>query len=289
MAQMEMLHPTTVADAVAALASRGAVALAGATDLIPSIRKREIVPRLLVNLKGIPGLSGIKRQRGAVRIGALTTVGEVLRSEIIRDDLPLLAEVAQHFASVQIRNLATVGGNLCNAAPSADLALPLLVLDARLHIRGLGRSRQLAIADFFLGVNKTALRRGEILTAITVPRPRARTGAAHAKLGVRQAMDLAFVGVAAALQLAPAGKCRAARVALGAVAPIPMRAHKAEAVLEGAAITDEVIAQAAAVAAAESRPISDLRASKQYRREMVEVLARRALREARRRAQEEPR
>jgi len=286
---MEMLHPTTVRDAVAALAKRGALPLAGATDLIPSIRKREIAPKLLVNLKGIPGLSGIKRQRGKIRIGALTTVGELLRSEIIQHDLPLLAEVAHHFASVQIRNLATVGGNLCNAAPSADLALPLLALEARLVIRGAGRSREIAIADFFLGVNKTALRRGEILTAITVPRPRTCTGAAHAKLGVRQAMDLAFVGVAAAVQLTPTGKCKAARIALGAVAPIPMRARKAEAVLEGAIITDEVIAQAAATAAAESRPISDLRASKEYRREMVEVLTRRALREAVRRARKESR
>jgi len=286
---MEMLHPTTVRDAVAALAKRGALPLAGATDLIPSIRKREIAPKLLVNLKGIPGLSGIKRQRGKIRIGALTTVGELLRSEIIQHDLPLLAEVAHHFASVQIRNLATVGGNLCNAAPSADLALPLLALDARLVIRGAGRSREIAIADFFLGVNKTALRRGEILTAITVPRPRTRTGAAHAKLGVRQAMDLAFVGVAAAVQLTPTGKCKAARIALGAVAPVPVRARKAEAVLEGAIITDELIAHAAAVAAAESRPISDLRASKQYRREMVEVLARRVLREAIRRARQEGR
>jgi carbon-monoxide dehydrogenase medium subunit len=290
MAQMEMLHPTSVADAVATLARRGAVALAGATDLIPSIRKREIAPRLLVNLKGIPGLSGIKRQRSEVRIGSLTTVSELLHSEIIQHDLPLLAEVAQQFASVQIRNLATIGGNLCNAAPSADLALPLLVLDARLVIRGTGRSREIAIADFFLGVNKTALRRGEILTAITVPRPRARTGTAHAKLGVRQAMDLAFVGVAAALQLAPGGrKCKSARIALGAVAPMPVRARKAEAVLEGAIITDEVIAQAAATAAAESRPISDLRASKGYRREMVEVLTRRVLREAIRRARKEGR
>jgi carbon-monoxide dehydrogenase medium subunit len=286
---MEMLHPTTVADAVAALARRGAVALAGATDLIASIRKREIAPRVLVNLKGIAGLSGIKRQGGEVRIGALTTVSELLRSKIIQHRVPLLAEVAQGFASVQIRNLATIGGNLCNAAPSADMALPLLALDARLVIRGTGRSREIAIADFFLGVNKTALRRGEILTAIAVPKPRAHTGAAHAKLGVRQAMDLAFVGVAAALQLTPAGKCRGARIALGAVAPTPMRARKAEAALEGAIITDEVIAQAAAAAAAQSRPISDLRASKGYRREMVEVLTRRALREAVGRARKESR
>ncbi|MFB3882769.1 MAG: xanthine dehydrogenase family protein subunit M [Armatimonadota bacterium] len=288
MAQFDMVFPASLSEASAALGKRGAVALAGATDLIPSIRKREIAPRLLVNLKAIPGLAGIERVRGGVRIGALTTVGELLHSDIIASDLPLLAEVARDFASVQIRNLATVGGNLCTAAPSADLALPLLALDARLHIRGPRRTRTIELASFFLGVNKTALRRGEILTAITVPPPRRRTGAAHAKLAIRQAMDLAFVGVAAAVQLAPDGRtCRAARIALGSVAPTPMRARKAEALLEGQPLTNELIAQAAAAAAAESRPITDLRASKEYRRQMVAVLARRVLREALRRARKE--
>jgi carbon-monoxide dehydrogenase medium subunit len=234
-------------------------------------------------------------------------VAELLRSEIIAAELPLLREVAYGFASVQIRNLATVGGNLCTASPSADLALPLLVLDAVLEAHGPRGAKDIDVADFFLGAgasppqpsgvtvarggssasaaNRTALRRGEILTAITIPKLRAHTGAAHAKLGIRQAMDLAFVGVAAAVQLAPDGrKCRTARIALGSVAPIPMRARKAEALLEGQPLTDELIAEAAAAAAAESRPISDLRASKEYRRQMVEVLTRRALHEALRRA-----
>jgi carbon-monoxide dehydrogenase medium subunit len=285
MAQLEMLFPKSLAEAAAMLRKRGSVALAGATDLIPAIREREIAPRLLVNLKTITGLSGIKRVRGGVRIGALTTVAELLRSKIIAAELPLLREVAHGFASVQIRNLATVGGNLCTASPSADLALPLLVLDAHLEAHGPRGATEIEVADFFVGVNKTALRRGEILAAITVPKPRAHTGAAHAKLGIRQAMDLAFVGVAAAVQLAPDGrKCRTARIALGSVAPIPMRARKAEALLEGQPLTDELIAQAAATAATESRPISDLRASKEYRRQMVAVLTRRALQEARRRA-----
>jgi carbon-monoxide dehydrogenase medium subunit len=312
MAQLEMLFPTSLAEAAAMLRKRGSVALAGATDLIPSIRKREIAarkrsfreqtasrgtvagaslpPRMLINLKSIAGLSGIKRVRGAIRIGALTTVAELLRSEVISADLPLLREVAHGFASVQIRNLATVGGNLCTAAPSADLALPLLVFDAHLEAHGPRGAMEIEIADFFLGVNRTALRRGEILTAITIPKPRAHTGAAHTKLGIRQAMDLAFVGVAAAVRLAPDGrKCRTARIALGSVAPVPMRARKAEALLEGQPLTDELIAQAAAAAAAESRPISDLRASKEYRRQMVGVLTRRVLQEAVRRAGKEAR
>ena len=313
MLQMEMLYPTTLADALAMLGKRGAIPLAGATDVIPSIRKGEIAPKTLVNLKSIPDLAGVRRvrggpstgsgsrpqaaqgsprakPRGGIRIGALTKIGELLDDDVILAELPLLAEVAGGFGSVQTRNLATIGGNICNAAPSADMALPLLVLDARLEVYGRGGVRAIEMADFFLGLGKTAVRRGEILTSITIPKPRARTtagrgtcatGAAHEKLGVRQAMDLAFVAVAGLVQLSPDGrKCRLARIALGAVAPTPMRARKAEAALEGAPLTDEVIAEAAAAAAAESRPISDLRASKEYRREMVEVLTRRALHEA---------
>ncbi len=288
MLRPEMLQPATLEEAVLALSRRGAMPLAGATDLLPSLRKGEIRPKLFVNLKNIPGLAGIRRLRGGLSIGALTRVSDLLHDPLIAATYPILAEVAAHFASVQIRNLATIGGNLCNATPSADFALPLLALEAKLQIRNSSGARQLELADFFLGVNKTALKRGEILTAITLPRPRPRSGAAHAKLGVRQAMDLAFVGVVAALQLAPdKKKCLSARLALGAVAPRPMRALGAEALLEGNQLTNDVISQAAAAAAAESRPISDLRASAQYRREMVEVLTRRVLHEAFRRAKKE--
>jgi len=288
MPQPEMLQPATVEEAVQALTRRGAVPMAGATDLLPSMRKGEIAPKLLVNLKTIPGLSGVRRARGGITIGALTLVTDLLHDPVIAGTYPLLSEVAEHFASVQIRNLATIGGNLCNAAPSADLALPLLVFDARLQVHGPAGVRQFDIADFFINVNKTALRRGEILTSIILPRPRPRSGAAHAKLGVRQAMDLAFVGVAVALQLAPVKKeCASARIALGSVAPIPMRARSAELILEGNPLTNDLISQAAAAAAEESRPVSDLRASAEYRRDMTEVLTRRALREALRRARKE--
>ena len=288
MPQPQMLQPATVEEAVQALSRRGAVPMAGATDLLPSMRKGEIAPKLLVNLKTIPGLSEVRRARGGITIGALTLVTDLLHDPVIAGTYPLLSEVAEHFASVQIRNLATIGGNLCNAAPSADLALPLLVFDARLQVHGPAGVREFDIADFFINVNKTALRRGEILTSIILPRPRPRSGAAHAKLGVRQAMDLAFVGVAVALQLAPGKKKSAsARIALGSVAPIPMRARTAELILEGNPLTNDLISQAAAAAAEESRPVSDLRASAEYRRDMTEVLTRRALREALRRARKE--
>ncbi len=287
MPQPDIAQPRTIEDALHALSRRGALPLAGATDLIPAMRKGEIQPPLLVNLKSIPGLLGVRRTRAGISIGALTPVADLLDSDVIAKDLPLLAEVALGFASPQIRALATIGGNLCNAAPSADLALPLLVLGARLRIRGPGRSRQLDISDFFRGVNKTALRRGEVLTAIHLPRPPPHTRAPHAKLGVRRAMDLPIAAAAAALQLRPDGRtCAQAHIALGAVAPTPMRAPKAEVLLAGKPLTPSLIAEAAHTAAAQARPITDLRASAEYRRHAVQILARRALRGALRRARQ---
>ncbi len=288
MAEPQMLQPSSLREAVRALAARGAVAMAGATDLIPAMRKGEISPRVLVNLKGIPGMAGVRRTRQGIWIGALTRISDLLDDPTVERELPLLAQVAADFASPQIRNLATIGGNLCNAAPSADLALPLLVLDAVAEIRGQTRRREITLSEFFRGVNRTALRRGEILTGLLVPRPRHRTGAAHVKLGVRKAMDLAFVGVAAAVQVSPDGKkCRRARVALGSVAPTPRRVPRAEAVLEGQVVTDHLVDEASKAAASAARPVSDLRASAEYRREMTRVLTRRALREAFRRAEKE--
>lgn len=290
MLRPDIVEPSTIKDALQALSRPGAVPLAGATDLIPAIRKGEIKPRLLVNLKQLPDASGIRRARTGIWIGALTPVADLLESTVIAKGCPLLVEVARDFGSPQIRSLATVGGNLCNAAPSADLALPLLVLDARVQVRGARGLRALDLCDFFRGVNKTILRRGEILAAILIPRPRVRTGAAHAKLGVRQAMDLAFAAVAAGLRLRADGRtCDQARIALGAVAPIPMRARKAEAILEGQPVTAALIRTAAAAAAAEARPVTDLRASAEYRRDMTATLAGRVLQQALRRAKQKER
>jgi len=288
MVRPDIVVPETVEEAIRALLSRGAVALAGATDIIPAMQRGEIRPRILVNLKHISGLAGVSRVRGGVRVGAATRVADLLKSEAISSQFPLLVEVAEDFGSPQIRNLATIGGNLCNAAPSADFALALLVLGARAEIHGPDGRRELDLTEFFKGVNRTALRRGEILTAIHLPRPPVRTGAAYAKLGVRRAMDLALVGAAAALGLATdKRRCRQARIALGAVAPIPMRARRAEAVLEGKVVSPALIEEAGAAAAAEARPISDLRASAGYRRQMVRVLVARVLREALVRAKKE--
>jgi carbon-monoxide dehydrogenase medium subunit len=290
MVKHEVVMAGSLEEALRALQAPGAMALAGATDVIPAMRRREISPRWLVNLKAIPELSGIRRARGCIRIGAVTKVAELLEHPLILEEAPVLAEVAAGFGSPLVRNLATVGGNLCNAAPSADLALPLLALGARVDVYDRGGRRELELCELFRGVNKTVLGRTGILVAVVVPRMPARTGAAFEKLGVRRAMDLSVVGAAAALTLGRDGRrCRRARIALGAVAPIPMLAKRAQARLEGEVITAALIKQAAAEAAGEARPISDLRASGAYRRDMVRALTARVLARALRRARREER
>jgi len=280
MRSMEMAEPRTVADALRALRAVGAVPLAGATDLIPAVRTGQMRPRLLVNLKRIPGLAGVRAARGGLRIGALTRVADLLENEALAAALPLLVEAARDFGSAQIRAMATLGGNLCNAAPSADLALPLLALGARVEIRG-EATRELELSDFFRGPNRTALRRSELLTSIFVPRPGPRTGTGFEKLCARRAMDLALVGAAAVIQVRADGlTCAKARLALGAVAPTPMRARRAETSLEGKRLTPALLREAAALAARETKPVTDLRASAEYRREMARVLSARVLRAA---------
>jgi carbon-monoxide dehydrogenase medium subunit len=290
MVDYEVVMVSSLREAVRALRAPGAMALAGATDLLPAMRRREIRPRRLVDVKRIPELSGVKRARAGLRIGAATKVAELLENPLIAEEAPVLAEAAVDFASPAVRNLATIGGNLCQGSPSADLALPLLALGARAQVYDQGGRRELELSDFFLGVNKTVLGRSGILVAVLVPRLPARTGAAFEKMCVRRAMDLAMVGAAAAVTLAPDGRlCRQARIALGAVAPTPMLARRAQARLEGEVVTPALIRAAAEEAAAEARPVSDLRASVGCRRHMVKALTARVLGRALRRVRQEER
>ncbi len=285
MLRPDLLQPCELGEAICALSRPGAVALGGGTDLIPAMRRGEIAPRALVCLKQLPHATSIRATRSGVTIGACVKVADLLTNDTIAQHLSLLAEVARDFGSPQIRAMATVGGNLCSAVPSADLPLPLIVLEARIQVTGPSGTRKIPIAGFFLGVGKTVLRRGEFATAISAPRPPVRFGASWGKLTGRKAMDVAIAAAAASIVVKPDGMtCRRARVGLGAVGPTPMRAPRAEAILEGAALNRRLIGEAARLAAMECQPISDLRASAEYRREMIVVLVRRALTEACRRA-----
>lgn len=265
----------------------GARPLAGGTDLVVQMKEgatRFTPPSRLVSLHRIPDLKGIEfSEAGGLRIGAGVTMAEIAASDIIRERFSAIAGGASVVGSLQTMNMATLGGNLCNAAPSADTAPALLALEAHAVIAGPDGRRTLPLEEFFLGPGRTALAPGELLTGIQAPAPPRNTGSAYGRHTPRKRMDIAVVGVAAALTLA-GGRIERARVALGAVAPAPVRARQAEAALEGQPVSDDVFARAAEAAAADAQPISDIRASAAFRRHLVRVMTERMLREAAARA-----
>ena len=214
------------------------------------------------------------------RIGALTTIRMLETSAAVRRMYPILTQAAAALGSVQVRNIATVGGNLCHAVPSADMAPPLLCLDAKVSLIGNNGKRSLALPDFFLGPRSTAIQPRELLSEISLPIIPSRWGGVYLKLGHRKAMDLAVVGVATLVVLDSLGRCLDCRIALGAVSPTPERARRAEEVLRGEKVTEAMLDKAAETAMGECQPIDDVRATARYRRHMVQVLTRRGLSQA---------
>lgn len=276
------LAPKTIDEALSLLAQYKAKArvIAGGTDIIPKLKRREIgAPEYVIDLKGIAGLDDIKYDASGLSLGALVTIGAVETSPLIGEKFAILAQAAQSMASPQVRNRGTIAGNICNAVPSADLAPALLTLGAKLKLISRKGERTVSIEDFFTGPNQTVLNNEEILQEIQIPTPPPNSQGVYLKLTPRRAMDLAIVGVAVVI-IPKDGICKDIRIALGAVAPTPIRAKKAEAVLKGRKFDDKVIEKAAQTAAGEARPIDDHRASAEYRRDMVEVLVKRAIKQA---------
>ena len=278
---LEMFQPASIQEACRIVKKNGAGGhfLAGGTDLVIAIKEKGLVPRYVVDLKRIPSLSGIRENPDAsISIGALTTMREVEISPIIRRRYPFLAQSAAEVGSIQIQNRATIGGNMANATPSADVAPALLVLDTKAKISGEEDERVVALEEFFVGPGKTVMKQDEILTELTIPPHPPSLRGEYIKFSPREMMDLAYVGVAVALVLEQRERrCRHVRIALGAVSPTPMRARKAEEILLNQALTEELAERAGAEAARESKPISDVRSSAEYRREMVRVNTKRAL------------
>jgi carbon-monoxide dehydrogenase medium subunit len=257
----------------------GARPLAGGTDLIPKIKDGAMQPQGLISLKGL-GLAGITEDSSTIVIGSLTTLTEIVDSPVIARRLPLLKQTAAEIASVHIRNRATIGGNLCNAAPSADMSPALLVLGARARITGPGGEWTVPLEEFFTGPGQTVLAPGDLFVDLEIPLLPDRSAAYYIKHSVRRAMDIATVGVALALNVDKLGTCQDCRIALGAVAPTPIRAWQAEKMIIGQKLEMGVVELAAQAAASEARPISDLRSSAEYRQRMVAVHVRRALLQA---------
>jgi aerobic carbon-monoxide dehydrogenase medium subunit len=285
--RFEYLEARSVRQAVSLLLKHQGKAkvIAGGTDLIVQMRRRMKRPQYVIDISRIRQLDYVRRGKNDLRIGALTTMGSLVRSQEVRKRCAVISQAASQVASLGVRNIGTLGGNLCNASPSADTAPILIGLSAIARIEGPEGKKEVPLEDFFTGPGTTVLGAGELLVEVAVPLPRAGTGATYLKHGIRGSIDLSIVGVAAVIALdGDAGPVKEARIVLGAVGSTPMRATKAEGMLMGKAATEDGIALAARAASEESRPITDVRATAEYRREMVEVFTRRALRQALERA-----
>jgi len=276
---MDYFEPKSVSEALSVLAKHGAEAkiIAGGTDVMVDIKFKE-EPGGLVNIKKIPGLSGVKENGGSLRIGPLTTIRELETNALVREKLPVLWEASHQFASLQVRNTATIGGNICRASPSGETLAPLVVLEAKATLAFADGEKTLPFTSFFQGPGKSSAGATGLLTEIEVPYPAAGSKGVYLKHAVRGAMDIAMVGVAVLLT-PDAGKnnVQDVRIGLGAVAPTPVRASKTEALLRGKPLTAALLKEAAALAASEASPISDQRSSAENRRWIVEALTRRGL------------
>lgn len=288
MQPFEYSEPATLDEAVALLDRLGdeASVLAGGTDLIVQMKERVRRPGHIVDIKRILGLDTLSFDANTgLDIGALVTTRAVETSALVQRHYASLARAATDFASIQVRHRATVVGNVCRASPSADTLPPLIADRARLSIIGPRGRREIAVEDFCIGPGRTSLARGEIVTGLRIPAPAPATGKVYLKHGRRDQMELATVGVAVTLTV-QRGICREVGIVLAAVAPTPLRARSAEAALAGRRIDAAAITAAAEAAMREARPIGDVRAGADYRREMVRVLTRRAIEQAAQLAQD---
>ena len=279
--EFDLLMPQTMSEAITMLAERSPDArpLAGGTNLIVDMRDGRRRPDVLVNIAGLEELKAIGSEDGHVVVGGGVTIAELLHDPVIALHGSVLAEAAAVFAGPLVRNRATVGGNLVDASPAADTAPPLLVLDAEVELASKEGSRRLPLDQFITGVRETARRPDELLAAVRWPVPQWPSAGAFYKLGLRKAHAISVLSVAVMVEGDGNGVCRRARIALGAVAPRPIRVYAAEDMLGGRALEPDVIAGAARLCAEATRPIDDIRGSAAYRRRVVEAIARRLLAE----------
>jgi carbon-monoxide dehydrogenase medium subunit len=279
----EYFLPETLPEAMGLLQKYGddARIMAGGTDLLLRLRRGAIQAKAVVGLKRIQELNAIAfhRKKG-LTIGATALLADVAGHPDVQKYYPGIVAAIQETANVQIRNMGTLIGNLCNASPSADNAPMLLVLEGVLNIVGPGGKRSLPLNEFFKGPGMTALGKHEIVVSLDAPIPEAHTGTAYLSLSARGQVDCSAVGVGVKLTL-EGNRCKDVRIAVGACAPVPMRVPEAEKCLSGKTLSEAQMKKAAKITAEAMRPINDLRASAAYRSTMVEVLVKRALTEAR--------
>ncbi len=275
--EFEYKKPNDLREAIKLFSAYGKKAriLAGGTDLIGWIREEMVAPEILIDIKDIKDLAKISFKSGTLTLGALVTFSDIIESHMVLEKFPLLWEAAHKVASVGIRNRATLVGNICSAVPCCDAGPPLLVYEADIVVRGKGRERKIPIGEWFQGPRKTALKDGEIVVAVQIPQPAKSHGACYVKLGRYRGEDLAQASVAAV-----ALPKNIYRIAFGAVGPTPVRGLKTEAVLRGKMLDEDVYAAAKIAAVKEIKPITDIRATKEYRTHMIEVMLERCLKAA---------
>lgn len=282
--KFEYCAPGTVDEVCSALALNSGETrlLAGGTDLILQMRRREMVPRYLISLKGVPDLATIRSHSdGTVAIGAMTTMRAIESSPLIRQQYDILSKTAAGIGGPEIRHVATIGGNLSGALPCADFPGPLIALGARVKLKSLRAERVLPLEEFFLGVEKTVMRPDEIVMEIQLPAPSPSSGGAYLKFHDRHAMDMTTTGVAAFVTLDLERRLfRDVKIALSTSAPIPLRVKRAEAALRGQPLGEETLEEAARLASQEAEPRTSWRASREFRLELIRALTKRALRRA---------
>jgi CO/xanthine dehydrogenase FAD-binding subunit len=286
LSDIRLHRPRSISEAVELLGElEDSRLLAGGTDLLVDIKQDLIRVKNLISLQEIEELRGIEEEEGRIRIGAMVTPHEILSSDLINKHIPALADAARTMASTQIRALATIGGNIASAVPSADLSPLLMAADASV-ILDCGSPRELSLSEFFTGPRSTVCGAGEILTSVYLPLPPRGTGFSYKKVTLREANALTVVGVASRITLS-GEKIKKAPIVLGAVAPTPLLADKASDLLIGKEPTETLFDESASLAKKQGSPISDIRGSAWYRQELIQVLTRRALDEALARAQEQ--
>lgn len=277
-------QPETIEEAVKLLDKLdNARVLAGGTDLIPKMKQRLFEPTDVINLKKIPELVGIKETDDGIWIGAATKLREIEKSELVQEKIPLQYLCTKTIGSVQIRNMGTLGGNVCNASPAADGALGLVTLNAVAHISGVKGTRDVPVEEFFKGPGASVLKKDEIVTGFTVPVPEKGTGYHFITIG-RMALDISTISIAVTVTIEE-GKVKASRIALGSVAPVPLRLPAVDKYLVGKELTDELIVKAAKKVSKSIKPIDDIRATAEYRREAAKGMAMEAYKMAKEKAE----
>jgi len=277
MNQFKYISPKTKEEVLEILKQKKSEAclVAGCSNVLPYIKDKKLPAKLLLDISGIEELNYIKESEGKLCIGATTTISDLINSKIIREECNILYQAAEQFADPTIRNSATIGGNLADASPAADVAPPLLVLDAVLEVESMEGKKEISLKDFFIGPRKTVLHDDEMISSIKIKDDTINKNGCFIKLGLRQAMAISLATIALILEVEK-DKVADVRIAMGSIAPIPLRLIKVEEFLKNKKIDNELIEEAVKKVREEIKPIGDVRASAEYRRYVSGILFKRA-------------